>query len=207
MTDIDVVVVLCNGPPRSGKDEIAKALRKLQFQQDRFSAPLKAMIPAMLGVTHEELEVCKDEPHPAIAGGLTYRQLQISLSETWFKPNFGDDIFGVLLADRIARKRACDVNRMCSLPTRFVIPDSGFLPELAGLVDMLSGHRLTARLLVIHTSRPGCDFSIDSRGYLSAAHSPWQHVYFWSLANDQGLKSWQDRAVSVVLRWFDKLGV
>lgn len=168
-SDLDIVILLLNGPPSSGKDEVAKVVRKLRFNMDRFSMPLKALIPALLGTTHEVLEKYKDTPIPETIcpGGYTYRQLQISASENWLKPLFGKAIFGQLLATRIVADVGGRVPRP-GIPFRYVIPDSGFIEEFAGLHQGLHRHGIRYSMLVCRLSRPGYDFSEDSRDYLDA---------------------------------------
>lgn len=86
---------------------------------------------------------------------MTYRQWQISMSEDWIKPRYGKGWFGAHLARRI---NAC-------ADQLIVVPDSGFEPELAALVE---GVDPGARVGLLRIERMGCTFDGDSRNYVSA---------------------------------------
>ena len=102
-------LVILNGPPRSGKDECAKYLYRQNVAQYvdagvgatfphwfRMSRPLKDGLRAFFGFTEAEmaeLEKHKDKPH-ALLFDKSWRDVQISLSEQWAKPFFGDEVFG-----------------------------------------------------------------------------------------------------------------
>lgn len=148
-------ILLVNGPPRSGKDTVGHILR-LHFHAkiDKFARRLKEMaheLYGLRGLAHDAYEEQKDTPLPVFKGK-TPREIYIALSETYFKPLHGEDIFGHLLWDDIKDERGL-----------IVITDSGFLPEARVLIDEVGVENV--RLIRVH--RPGSDFSGDSRSYIS----------------------------------------
>jgi hypothetical protein len=154
-----VKITLFNGPPRSGKDTAAlKLVKYLESGFERFSMPLKASFAA-ISSSHidkfgnvDPYEKTKEEIIPWL--GVSYRQYQIDMSEKFFKPLYGEFIFGKLLAERLSSMRMYD---------RIVIPDSGFAHEVKPLIDKFGEENI--KLVRVH--RPGFDFTGDSRSYIS----------------------------------------
>lgn len=145
-------VVLMNGPPRCGKDLGASHLvRRMGFVEYKFSAPLKRAIPAFFNQTYEYLEAHKDEPLECLQGR-TFRQWQISMSEDWIKPVYGDKFFGKVLGQQVQTKGEPLV----------VVSDSGFLSEYEGLLEYID----PTAILLLQIERDGRTFEGDSRGYL-----------------------------------------
>jgi hypothetical protein len=148
-------IILLNGPPRSGKDTAANFIIKnseRHFTEYKMSRPLKRGIATMWELTGEDqkfIEEHKDEELDIFND--TYRNVQISLSEDWFKPKFGIDIFGHLA-----------VRAIQGMASHVVISDIGFPDEVRPLRKAFGD---TLKLIRLH--RPGCDFSNDSRSYLS----------------------------------------
>lgn len=142
-------ILILSGPPGCGKDTAGNAIAKrTPVLLEKFSAPLKAAIPAFLGVPFEQLEKQKDEP--VGFGKLpSFRQMQIDLSEKWAKQLYGDDIFAYLLADRLHRAHERDV----------VITDCGFRAELDHLVRQFG----MENVMFVRIYRDGCDYVKDSR--------------------------------------------
>jgi hypothetical protein len=94
----------------------------------------------------------------AVFRGKTPRESYIGLSEKYFKPMYGVEIFGELLLE----------NDITSNPTMdsFLISDSGFESEVMPLMRRYGADRIK----LIRIFREGCDFSKDSRGYLDLSH-------------------------------------
>lgn len=162
-------IVLLNGPPRCGKDTAGQILREeFGAVPQKFAHALKvgthALFAAMLGdladdaggdPCHDDAyyEDRKEEPMPEFLG-LTPRQAYIAVSEVLMKPTFDRQVFGRILADRIAHSGTAH-------PIH-VVTDSGFEPEGMVLVDRFGAHNCT----LVRLHRPGCDFSGDSRSYI-----------------------------------------
>ena len=188
-------VVMFNGPPRSGKDAGAYVVME-EFQHVkhlRFSDALKRMATGFLksqGVTdarcHELLynPRTKDEPAPEFFGD-TPRQFQIWLSEQCLKKQYGDYVFGRLVANRITEESS----------PRFVISDSGFKSEVEALVMAYPG----MDYLFIRVHRPGHEFTNDSRSYFE----PPKGVLVADIINDGTLWKYRDKVRCLVKDFFD----
>lgn len=147
-------IILVNGPPRAGKDCIGSILRyHFHAKVDKFARRLKEMSFELYGLhnlKHDAFEDVKDEPQELLHGK-TWREVWIALSETYFKPLHGIDIFGRLLWQDIRGEHGI-----------VVITDSGFEPEAEVLVEAIGPNNI--RLIRVH--RDGCDFSSDSRSHI-----------------------------------------
>lgn len=152
--------IILNGPPRSGKDTIGRLLadaipysRCVKFAS-RLKKATHAMVDQLMGfgqrpVIEDEHEHEKEKI--AIAGK-TWRECYIGVSELLCKPMFGSAFFGSMLASDIAQ----------STSLISIVTDGGFVEEFYALRALLGRDNI----LVVKVSRPGCDFSRDSRGYL-----------------------------------------
>lgn len=215
-------IIIFNGPPGSGKDACAEHIMLTAQQEylsrvgdnedplhaadalyalERFSAPLKAMIPALLNRTHQELEVHKDEP---IHMGLSYRELQISASEAWLKCIWGQSVFGRLLGERMLRYTMADESDKYILSDdsviNYVIPDSGFREELTGLSHTLIDAGVEHQILFIRLHRPRHTFENDSRDYLPVHFlRTIPHLSYRELFNDDDLPALYRRLDTVVM--------
>jgi hypothetical protein len=145
-------VLLLNGPPRSGKDALGQLLADLSpdVRVMKFAQPLIDTMSASFGVS------CADgadkEAPCAVLGGRSRRETAISLSENWFKPTFGDDVFGKIL---LAKINALPVGAVA------VVTDSGFKSEAQPIIAAMP----PGAVEMLHIDRFGCSFENDSRGY------------------------------------------
>lgn len=168
-------ILLINGPPRSGKDLLARMLEATLMEDttmpichfERFSMPLKRAFAGMMGigvdsfgVVKGDWEDIKDEPHELL-NNRSYRQWQIDFSEVLMKPLYGEDVFGRLFCARIAQYES-DWDQKYFMEPIIVVPDSGFQIELKSLNKYLP----EADWKLIRLHRNGTDFSGDSRSYL-----------------------------------------
>lgn len=178
-------IVFLNGPPGCGKDTAANALvTAFNAFHYKMSYPLKAAIPAFLGMKHEELEKVKDQP---TMFGPTYRQMQIAMSEQFAKPLMGKAIFGHIAV--------MNMRKHMSVDRVMVISDCGFVDEIIPIVDWV-GHR---NCLIVQIRRDGHDFTNDSRSYIDYNGVTVQELY-----NKHDLEGFKAQIVRAVERWRDE---
>lgn len=169
-----VTVVFVNGPPRSGKDVVGQILgvhapgrrlvQKFAMEvKERAHAAFRIVDETGRPVAHDFFEDRKDYPLPEFMG-ISPRQAYIAFSEEFYKPLFGQSVFGDLLARRLelTLRFAQERKGFHHVPSSFTITDSGFKPEATPIVEMFDPENCT--LLRVH--REGCDFSGDSRDYI-----------------------------------------
>lgn len=101
-------LVILNGPPGCGKDHAGGVLRDRVLPRlssgkaglYKFARVLKERTHALYGrpdLAWDAFENCKDVPNDFFLG-LTPRQAYIEVSERYFKPLHGKDVYGRLLA-------------------------------------------------------------------------------------------------------------
>ena len=167
-----------NGPPRSGKDTLARVIRQqgdtAQRIETGYSPPWGApshiypealIMPcrhaafAFLGKAYDvnEYEHIKDQPQSAF-NGETLRRFMIRLSEEHLKPSYGRGFYGRALTSKYegSVRRYCDDELM-------LVTDIGFQEE----VDILSDFVDESNFMLVQVARQGCDWSNDSRGWTS----------------------------------------
>lgn len=149
--------IILNGPPKSGKDTIGQ---QLHFQlrphysviRRKLAEPIKRAVAAFTGLTPVEADhyfenpVVKDAPSKRFFG-TTPRQVLISFSEDWVKPNYGKTAFGEIMLESTK-----DHNGVV------VITDCGFEEEIS-VFD-------PTEAVVIRLHRDGCSFANDSRNFV-----------------------------------------
>ncbi len=156
-------LIAINGPPGAGKDTLGLELEKLltddvHVKRVKFAGRLKAATAALLAKLSgcgppcaEDLERLKDEKDPF--GVWTWRDWFIAVSEKLVKPLVGQQAFGLALKADLERSTGVDI---------FIATDCGFEPELQVFTDDPNWE-----VMLIRITRPGCDFSSDSRGFVS----------------------------------------
>jgi hypothetical protein len=146
--------IILNGAPKSGKDTIGQALHfqlrpHYQVIRRKLAEPIKRAVGAFLGLTTVEADhyfenpVVKDHPSKRFFG-TTPRQVLISFSEDWVKPNYGKQAFGEIMLERTK-----------DLEGVVVITDCGFTEEIE-VFD-------PTEAVVVRLHRDGCSFQNDSR--------------------------------------------
>jgi hypothetical protein len=165
-------VFLINGPPNSGKDLTAviarnfidgkwtkTATRPIASKIMKFADPLKNAAHALYGIPYgceyyekEFGNDWKNTPQVEFYGA-TPRSEYIALSEEYAKRRHGEEVFGRVLARRIALEKQANV---------FLIPDSGFYLEAVPVIALVGLNNV----IVVELTRAGCDFSSDSRSYV-----------------------------------------
>lgn len=186
-------ILLFNGPPGSGKDTAAKALlhdadiiEDHDIRFDRFSRPLKRALAAFFelacdGYDITPLESGKNEAMPGY--DVSFRQLQIDLSESFAKPHLGSAIFGELLVRRIRNWMETFVDESPRAKYKLVlVPDAGFLSEFIPLVEAFGEDRVAVCKFI----REGTNYDSDSRGYLELSAFP--SVVQFSTRNDDSVE-------------------
>lgn len=163
-----------NGPPGSGKSTLAKLICAEQPAafRESFAEPIREMLwgvffpEYMLDKPFDlrdgtikakrlgELARLYPEDHSKVPP-VTVRDAMIGFSEDYMKSLFGKDIFG-----RLLWSRACE---QTAFYNHFVIDDAGFTDEVAHIVHLAGSDN--CHLVRLH--RRGCNFSGDSRSYLS----------------------------------------
>lgn len=174
-----ITVDILNGPPGSGKDTIANELEKLGYVHLRFKTEVYKLTSIITGVPVEIIErlnnnrAAKDSRspflypvegyaaliHPFVIKGerVSLREMLIHVSENIVKPLLGQQYFGERAAEQ--------VNKLIAEGhTKFVFSDGGFPYELIGFLARVKG---VAAVNVRNVYREGCDFSGDSRTYVT----------------------------------------
>lgn len=166
-----------NGPSGSGKSTLARMICETHSEafRESFAEPIRSMLRAVFFPDYiteipydlksqdvkkrKLLELCRLEDE-AISGGVegntpSVREAMIAFSENYMKPLFGSEIFG-----RLCFARCCEQTQFYS---SFIIDDSGFADEAQYIVRRVGADNCH----LIRLRRSGCNFSGDSRGYIS----------------------------------------
>lgn len=148
---------LFNGPPGCGKDTIVDYITKhFGFKKEKFAQPLKDGLQFFFGLTDEEMVYydsfgIKDMPQERLYD-VVPRKFQINLSQDFFKPTVGNDVFGKLLYERTRLGQ----------DEKYAISDSGFREEAMFIIDRVGRENVKLFRVV----RDGCNFDNDSRDYI-----------------------------------------
>lgn len=154
-------VVFLNGPPRSGKDTGAEALRvRLGARVMKFASPIEEVVKGFFGLELWEYnrfrEKEKEVPQPRLLDH-SMRKVMISVSEDWAKPTFGPDVFGRLAAGKLLKLK----EETPGTPL-VVFSDCGFAPEVRAVAHAVGAENC----FLIRLGREGCSYAGDSRGYV-----------------------------------------
>lgn len=168
-----MVVILLNGPPRSGKDTLALYLQnKYNFEHLQIKEILVQTTVKLFDIsrelwdekyeTHKEvkldyLSIFRGGPFSGELHRFTPREALIYVSEHIIKPVYGEGIYGRVIAKKIEQKTKKGDR------TSFVISDAGFDKEISEIVKKVG----EKNVYVIKLSRRGFTFANDSRNYLT----------------------------------------
>lgn len=146
------MIILFNGPPRSGKDFSCEILKEnFDLEHVSFKDPLFEETADHFNVSLEwflkDYNQNKEQSFSEL-DNKTKRQALIYVAENIYKAKYGPDYYGRALAKRI------DVSK------NYVISDSGFPDELYPILD------LNTDIILIQLVREGCTFAGDSRSYI-----------------------------------------
>lgn len=155
-------IVLFNGPPRSGKDTLAKMVQNHLKSQgfdariDHLSEPLRRIAYQMCDMTYGapgalDYELFKTTWFAQF--DRTGRQLMIDISESFLKQQYGQHIMANMLFER---------NAGCAEKV-ILVPDSGFQAETNRLCNIY----LPSNVYLVNVMRNGCDFTNDSREWVN----------------------------------------
>lgn len=168
-------IILLNAPPDCGKDFAVENMRDMwPCAHMEFKAPMFKMAMAITGLSKSQFfkiynnKALKDKPHE-LFHGKSPRELMISISEDYCKPNFGVDFFGKVAAQSVANT----TQELC------VFSDSGFPEEANVLIDQFGAENVC----VVRFTRKGKTFAGDSRNFLKEEDLP-EGVMFLDLTND-----------------------
>jgi len=158
-------VVAFNGPPKCGKDTLSQLLVEyldsrvtVPVKQESLSFPLRRIAYAMTdwnapldGPGYEDFKLTHFGEF-----GKDGRQLMIDVSEKFLKPTYGIPVMAKMLT-----------TRNLGFEGLLLIRDSGFQVEVNELIDIYGA----ANVYVVNVMRNGCDFSNDSREWVSHRRS------------------------------------
>jgi hypothetical protein len=157
-----VRIAFLNGPPRAGKDTLARRATShdepgvYDLSHQKIAFPLKAFAQRAHNLPFLDeawLDHHKDAPMAELEGR-SPRQILISLAQNYFKPTFGKDYFGRKAVEML-KATANSVVGVC-------YSDSGFDEELRPVIAWAG----IENTLIVRLHRPGYDFAGDSRRWL-----------------------------------------
>lgn len=178
----NIKVIVFNGPPSSGKDEICKMLleegdsiyHKI-FKEHLFQCVfvLFAINPERFMELYDNRDT-KELPTEELRG-YSPRSAMIFVSETVIKPNFGKDYFGI----ETAKNLESGLN---------VFSDGGFEEELNPVYEKCQG-----QMMIVQVHREGYNFNSDSRKYVES----FKDVPILKLYNNGTLEELREKSVEV----------
>lgn len=182
----DQLIVLINGPKRSGKDTAAKWITSSFSKSVRigFADHLKNATHAaygLHGISFDHYEHTKDEPSQDFLG-ISPRRAYISHSESYMKPLHGKQVFSVFFARAAEKSGAAMV----------VVPDSGFTDE----AEYQRSRVGSDNMLLIRAHRPGFGFEGDSRSYIDLPG-----ITTYDVVNDSDVVTYQEKCLALVSQW------
>lgn len=170
-------IILLNGPPGSGKNEVFKIMADRRSYSDqiveemKFAKPLDSIAKACLPF----IETDADFMHwredfketPLMPGSnASMRDLLIGISEDLIKPLFGQEYFGKVAADAVLRRIEALTDDEWKCPNNVIVfTDSGFQVEYDVFTSSMKRHHIPYDLVRI--TRPGKTFEGDSRQYVT----------------------------------------
>lgn len=145
------MIILFNGPPGSGKDYLAKALKKRIYfcSTTKFAEPIHKIAMAMLGINSTEYYKAYNERKEEVVWyGMTPRQLVQYIAQDVIKPKFGSDYFALNACKRVKG--------------HVIFSDLGFKEELDAIAAEFYN------VFVVQLEREGCNFAGDTRDYVNS---------------------------------------
>lgn len=160
------MIILFNGPPRSGKDAGADYFKKnYGWKHLSFKYQLYKETCNYFGCDYNwfmnryDDRSVKEVPHMDL-GHMSCREAMIYVSEKVVKPKRGLDYFGQLVANEI------------DLTKDYAISDGGFVDELIPVVEKVG----SKNFVLVQLTRDGEDYSSDSRRYFQGSRIEHEYV-------------------------------
>jgi hypothetical protein len=192
------MIILLNGPPRSGKDTAAEFIIQLlgnsKVHHEKFSKPMKSGLRRMFDYSDTEMKALEKykETEQVTAhedrGLISWRQMQIELFKH-LERVYGEDVLG-----RIFLQRNRNNGKMHT-----VISDAGRTVELAPLIKQVP----YGQLGLIRLSRPGCSYAGDIREDVKSEGI--EHVAHIDNIHDKDMYKVQIRRVLIQWGLMEKL--
>lgn len=181
----DKRVVILNAPANAGKDVGAEYLSEVdrvhhkEFKRALFDVAIAvAQIPKSVFFILYNNRKTKEQPSDLLFGR-SPREHMIHTSEKLIKPVYGEDYFGIALANSLQE----GLN---------VVSDGGFIDELQPVIEAVGKENV----LIVRVHRDGCDFSADSRDYLYDTG-----CLEVDLENDSTLEDYLENLENLVNQW------
>lgn len=186
MSTTSRLAIVLNGPPRAGKDTAIEILQEVLKDGDvyQFFRPIKEMLHAELGldVQHDHYEQQKDDPLPEF-NGMTPRRAYIDKGER-LQAEFGHSILLDIYFDAISSSTSPILITTCG--------NDGEACEIASIFG-------NENVLVLRIHKEGCDFSQDSRSWVTSTH-----LNLRDLRNVHGRPGeYQSEVAAVASQWID----
>ena len=183
------MIILLNGPPRSGKDTAVKFVQQAldNCLHMKMSQPLKSGLCSIFSFTHTEmalLEEFKDNTDFGY-GNIHYRDMQIKLFQH-LEEVYGSSILGDIFVRRYGATAAKHV----------VVSDAGRNTEV---IPILREVRV-GEVGLIEVHRPSCNFDNDIREYMSTETKS-KIKYVEELHNDYDLELYEKQIQRVLRKW------
>ncbi|CAH9014623.1 putative ATP-binding protein [Vibrio phage 277E43-1] len=206
-------VIVFNAPPRSGKEVAAKAVMKCintldsnlvahhrEFKDELFKvaanaldisvedflrdydSKVKDVVASKYLFNVDENTWWKDVPIYDVNGKLySKREWLIHVSENVVKPSFGKDAFGKMFVNSLPKEGVVAVS------------DGGFPEEIKPVIDHVGAENIT----IVRIHREGCDFSNDSRNYLTQGMFE-DKIAFLDIENNSTLDKFEADVVHIL---------
>lgn len=155
-------IIILNGPPESGKDTLANFIVNANYRDfvtTKFAYPLKRACKEAYGVSDNLFNAIESNHEMKnrkmdIFFGKSWREVNIDMSEKFFKKQHGKDVFGKILVNRIMD---LDIDNIT-----VVLSDGGFNEEVVPLIEKFGSDNV----FLVKLFRKGKDFENDSRKYI-----------------------------------------
>lgn len=160
------MLYLINGPPRSGKDAVARMIHELVGAAHwKLAAELKERTHALyrlMGNGRPRHWSAYERTKDNVSGdfdGVTPRAAYIAVHEGVLKPLHGPTVLGHLLVDR--HRRGCEGRKPAWLDPEknVVVSDAGDVPQCLPLISRFTPERT----VLVRLTRAGCDWDNRKR--------------------------------------------
>jgi len=182
------IIILLNGPPRSGKDTAAEFIRSFlpNATEYKLSKPLKMGVQAIFDIPPSVVRSLEDikDTKAAQLHGVSYRNAQIDLFYH-LKGIYGDTILTDLAIQQINKN---------IISKYVIISDCGRQVEAEEFIS----HYNKDSVGLIRLKRDGCNFNEDSREYIMEKKFP---KYFAEINNEHDLGLFKQQVRRVLVKW------